>query len=160
MAKIDAYSLSSITAAATAGSTEDVDGAKMAFDLISAVVAQHGDLAGASFLMDPVALTHTYDSSMTGVGGSALWNGNDQFAGYRAYVSPYVPATASASTILFGNMRQAVIGAYFGGLDVLVDPYTNSGTAQIDLHVNRWFDVGLRQAGALRKCITMDGVSP
>lgn len=159
VAKIDAYSLSVITTAATAGSTEAVDGAKMAFELISAVVANHGDLGGASFLMDPEALTYTYDSSMTGTGGSALWSGNDQFAGYKAYVSPYVPATALHSTILFGNMRQAVIGAYFGGLDVLVDPYTNSGTAQIDLHVNRWFDVGLRQAGAIRKCITMDGVA-
>lgn len=159
VAKIDSYSLSTIVAAATAGSTEEADGAKMAFDLISAVVAQHGDLAGASFIMDPVALTHTYDASMTGTGGSALWNGNDNFAGYTAYVSPYVPATSLASTILFGNMRQAVIGAYFGGLDVLVDPYTNSGTAQIDLHVNRWFDVGLRQAGAIRKCVTMDGAA-
>lgn len=159
VAKVDAYSLAVVLSGATAASTEDVDGAKVAFDLISAVVAQHGDLSGAVFMMDPVALTHTYDASMTGTGGSALWNGNDSFAGYRAYVSPYVPGTTGASSIIFGNMRQAVTGAYFGGLDVLVDPYTNSGTAQIDLHVNRWFDVAIRQAGAVRKCITMDGTA-
>lgn len=157
--KVDAFSISHVVSNASAGSTQEADGAAMAYDLISAVVAQSGDLNGSVFMMNPAALTHLYDASFTGAGGASMWNGNSNFAGYQAYISPNVPDTTDASTVLFGNMRQAVIGAYFGGLDILVDPYSAAGTAQITLHVNRWFDVALRQAGAVRKCITMDGTA-
>jgi len=39
--------------------------------------------------------------------------------------------------------------AFFGGIDLLVDPYSNAGTAQIALHVNKFYDTDVRQAGAL-----------
>jgi len=39
--------------------------------------------------------------------------------------------------------------AFFGGIDLLVDPYSNAGTAQIALHVNKFYDTAVRQAGAL-----------
>jgi hypothetical protein len=31
----------------------------------------------------------------------------------------------------------------------LVDPYSNAGTAQIALHVNKFYDAEVRQGGAL-----------
>ena len=39
--------------------------------------------------------------------------------------------------------------AFFGGIDLLVDPYSNAGTAQIALHVNKFYDAEVRQGGAL-----------
>ena len=42
-----------------------------------------------------------------------------------------------------------MILAYFGGVDLLVDPYSNAGTAQIALHVNRFYDTEVRQGNAL-----------
>ncbi|MFZ9707957.1 MAG: hypothetical protein ACO3CG_09000, partial [Ilumatobacteraceae bacterium] len=53
---------------------------------------------------------------------------------------------------LFGNFQQGAILAYFGGIDLLVDPYSAAGNAQIVLHVNRFFDFDVRQANALAKC--------
>ena len=41
--------------------------------------------------------------------------------------------------------------AFFGGVDILVDPYSNAGTAQIALHVNKFYDADVRQAGALAR---------
>ena len=54
-----------------------------------------------------------------------------------------------AAQMIFGNFAQGGILAYFGGIDLLVDPYSDAGTAQIALHVNRFFDFDLRQPGAL-----------
>ena len=42
-----------------------------------------------------------------------------------------------------------MVMAFFGGIDLLVDPYSNAGTAQIALHVNKFYDVDVRQADAL-----------
>jgi hypothetical protein len=58
--------------------------------------------------------------------------------------------------MLFGNFQQGCILAYFGGIDLLVDPYSAAGTAQIVLHVNRFFDFDVRQAGALSKIIDIN----
>jgi len=59
--------------------------------------------------------------------------------------------TTVAGQMLFGNFAQGGILAYFGGLDLLVDPYSAAGNAQIALHVNRFFDFDVRQPGALAK---------
>ena len=53
--------------------------------------------------------------------------------------------------MLFGNFAQGCILAYFGGIDLLVAPYSAAGNAQIVLHVNRFFAFDVRQAGALSK---------
>ena len=51
--------------------------------------------------------------------------------------------------LLFGDFSLGMVLAFFGGIDLLVDPYSNAGTAQIALHVNKFYDVDVRQAGAL-----------
>ena len=77
---------------------------------------------------------------------------------YRAVATPYLvnsvlDAAVGGSTVggnmIFGNFAQGGILAYFGGIDLLVDPYSDAGTAQIALHVNRFFDFDLRQPQAL-----------
>jgi len=59
--------------------------------------------------------------------------------------------------MIFGNFAQGAILAYFGGIDLLVDPYSAAGTAQIKLHVNRFFDFDLRQPGALSLANHLNG---
>ena len=90
---------------------------------------------------------------------SALWE-NGQFNMYNAVATPYLvnstlDAAVGGSTVggnmIFGNFAQGGILAYFGGIDLLVDPYSAAGTAQIKLHVNRFFDFDVRQPGALSR---------
>ena len=50
---------------------------------------------------------------------------------------------------MFGDFSLGMVLAFFGGIDLLVDPYSNAGTAQIALHVNKFYDADVRQAGAL-----------
>ena len=56
---------------------------------------------------------------------------------------------ADEGAMLFGDYAQGMLLAFFGGIDLLVDPYSNAGTAQIALHVNKFYDTDVRQASAL-----------
>ena len=52
-------------------------------------------------------------------------------------------------TLAFGDFTLGMVLAFFGGIDLLVDPYSNAGTAQIALHVNKFYDTDVRQADAI-----------
>ena len=56
---------------------------------------------------------------------------------------------AGLGALLFGDYAAGMLLAFFGGIDLLVDPYSNAGTAQIALHVNKFYDTAVRQDGAL-----------
>ena len=122
----------------------------------TAVLADGGNLATSAYVMSPKA--YELSKALAQVSAvNALWE-NGQFNMYRAVATPYLvnsvlDAAVGGSTVggnmIFGNFAQGGIMAYFGGIDLLVDPYSDAGTAQIALHVNRFFDFDLRQPQAL-----------
>lgn len=71
--------------------------------------------------------------------------------GYRAFVSTNVPSTLTKGTgtglhaIIFGSFN-ALYLANWGGLDIIVDPYTGSKNALVSIVINSWWDVGVRWA--------------
>jgi HK97 family phage prohead protease/HK97 family phage major capsid protein len=117
-------------------------------------LAAGANLAGANYVMSPGA--YGLSKVLAQVSGvTPLWD-NGRFNQYNAVATPYLVdgflndgTTAAAGSMIFGNFAQGAILAYFGGIDLLVDPYSAAGTAQIKLHVNRFFDFDLRQPGAL-----------
>ena len=129
----------------------DAEIAAMAVQMESSVLAAGGNLAGATYVMSPLAYELTKNAvAVTGV--SALFE-NGQFNGFPATATPYLVDTADPyGQVVFGNFAQGLILAYFGGLDLLVDPYSAAGNAQVTLHANRFFDVAVRQPGALSIC--------
>jgi len=129
--------------------------AALAFKMEAEVLEDGGNLAGGVYVMSPLAYQLSKaEAAVASV--SPLWD-NGQFNGFRAVATPYLvngvlaDTTTPAGQMLFGNFAQGGILAYFGGLDLLVDPYSAAGNAQITLHVNRFFDFDVRQAGALAK---------
>jgi len=124
----------------------------------AAVLAAGGNLGGASYVMSPQA--YLLSKSVAQVSGvTPLWE-NGQFNMYNAVATPYLvndtlDATGTGGRMIFGNFAQGGILAYFGGIDLLVDPYSDAGTAQIALHVNRFFDFDLRQPGALSRAVKL-----
>ena len=128
----------------------------------TAVLADGGNLAGAAYVMSPKA--YALSKALAQVASvNALWE-NGQFNMYRGVATPYLvnsvlDAAVGGSTVggnmIFGNFAQGGILAYFGGIDLLVDPYSDAGTAQIALHVNRFFDFDLRQPGALSRAVKL-----
>lgn len=82
-----------------------------------------------------------------------IWeNGDMPLNSYRAAVSNNVvsngtkgAASGICSTLAFASDWQDLILALFGGLDIVVDPYTQAGTGQVVLTANQFIDVACRQ---------------
>ncbi|MBQ0144959.1 MAG: phage major capsid protein [Bacteroidales bacterium] len=66
--------------------------------------------------------------------------------GYIAEYSNLVPANltkgsgSNLSAMIFGNFQDLYIGQW-GGLDIVVDPFTSKKTAEIEICLNAWNDV-------------------
>ena len=124
----------------------------------AAVLAAGGNLGNASYVMSPQA--YLLSKSLAQVADvNALWE-NGQFNMYNAVATPYLvndtlDATGTGGRMIFGNFAQGGLLAYFGGIDILIDQYSNASTAQIALHVNRFFDFGIRQGGALSRAVKL-----
>ena len=117
------------------------------FELEKAVLAAGGNFADCKWAMSPTGWKVSRDLA-TVASIDAFWKGQS-FDGFPAVATPnLVDGTASAGDIIFGDFAKGLVLAYFGGLDLLVDPYSNAGTAQIALHLNKFYDVEVRQAGA------------
>jgi uncharacterized protein len=156
-AYIDDYAFDLISASTTVNQSSVADAALTAIivnKMETDALAQGANLAGASYVMSPGA--YGLSKALAQVSSvNALWE-NGRFNMYNAVATPYLVngfledgTTAAAGSMVFGNFAQGAILAYFGGIDLLVDPYSAAGTAQIKLHVNRFFDFDLRQPGAL-----------
>lgn len=82
-----------------------------------------------------------------------VWGeGSNPLNGYRAGVTNAVPsnltkgtANAVASAILFGNFADLIIGMW-GGLDLTVDPYSNSTSGTVRVVALQDVDVAVRHA--------------
>jgi uncharacterized protein len=156
-AYIDDYAFDLISASTTVNQSSVADAVLTAIivnKMETDALAQGANLAGASYVMSPGA--YGLSKALAQVSSvNALWE-NGRFNMYNAVATPYLVngfledgTTAAAGSMVFGNFAQGAILAYFGGIDLLVDPYSAAGTAQIKLHVNRFFDFDLRQPGAL-----------
>jgi len=140
----------------TGGANTDMTSA-LAVAMEAAVLAAGGNLGGAAYAMSPEAFKLAKNVAQVS-SVSALYDlSSNTFNGYRAVATPYlVNAAGPLGQMVFGNFQQGLILAYFGGLDLLVDPYSAAGNAQITLHVNRFFDVAVRQPGALSICTDIE----
>jgi len=141
---------------------DDVLDAAIVNAMEAAVLTGEANLAGAAYVMSPKA--YELSKALAQVSAvSSIWE-NGQFNGYRAIATPYlvnstldaaVGGSTVAGSMIFGNFAQGAILAYFGGIDLLVDPYSAAGNAQITLHVNRFYDFDVRQPKALATAIKL-----
>jgi HK97 family phage major capsid protein len=117
-------------------------------------LAKGADLAGARYVMSPGA--YGLSKALAQVANvSPVWD-NGLFNQYQAVATPYLVdgflldgSTVAKGSMIFGNFAQGAILAYFGALDLMIDPFSAAANGQIKLHVNRFFDFDLRQPGAL-----------
>ena len=142
-----------VFAAAAAGAShqEDKDGAIAYADITAAqkaVLAAGGDLNACAFVGSPSAMSIIKgEAAVASI--RAVTEGNS-IDGYTTYFTPnLVDSTADQGALLFGDFGLGMVLAFFGGIDLLVDPYSNAGTAQIALHVNKFYDAEVRQGSAL-----------
>lgn len=109
------------------------------------------------FLIDSVPIW-MYAEKNTGKGNRSMI---DQ---YEALVSSNIPnnltkgtASGIASAILFGDPTDAKF-MQFGGMQVIVDPYVNGGSALTNYYVHHWFDFKVLRPGSW--VISLDMLTP
>lgn len=88
----------------------------------------------------------------SGVEGNFILNDSNTLLGYNVASSTLVPSDLTKGTssgvcsaVIFGDFSQLMIGM-FGGLDVLVDPYTGSSTGATRIAMYQDIDVAVRHA--------------
>ena len=117
-------------------------------------VAVDNALAGnLAYLTNPkvVASMRTTPRQATGVEGNFILNDSNMVLGYDVASTTLVPSDltkgsgSALSALIFGNFNDLMIGM-FGGLDVLVDPYTGSSTGAIRVALYQDVDVAVRHA--------------
>ena len=86
----------------------------------------------------------------SGTNGFPVWEKGNEMNGYKAAVSNQIPSNLTkgtsvgiCSSILFGNWSDLMMGLW-GGLDVLVNPYINSGTGTVRIEVFQSADIAVR----------------
>lgn len=114
------------------------------------VAVDNADLGKLAFITNP-KVRAALKATPVGTDQRMVWSENgNTLMGYNAYVTTQVPSdleknATGLSAIIFGNFNDLMVGQW-GGLDILVDPYTAAKTAQVNIWVNSFWDVAIRNA--------------
>lgn len=120
-------------------------------DLETAVSVANADVGTLAYLTNAKVRGKLKKTFVDGPGtGERVWQkGSEPLNGYRAAVTNAVPSNiakgtgANLSALIFGNFADLVIGMW-GGLDLMVDPYTHSTTGTVRVTALQDVDVGVR----------------
>lgn len=114
-------------------------------DLEAAVAADNADMGSLAYLTNAKGRGLLKQTAKDSGSGLFVWSGNE-VNGYRAAVSNLVPETSDGapetSPLIFGNFADLMIGM-FGGIEVLVDPYTQAVSGMTRMVLNVYADVGI-----------------
>ncbi len=121
------------------------DHSAIALDLEAAVLEDHGLTPNARYILSPSAYRYFAEAAkVTGVNG--VIDMNNKICGYDYVKTPYLAdASAGVGQAIFGDFANAYL-VYFGGIDLVIDPYSGKDTAQIQIAMNRWVDFNIPQA--------------
>jgi HK97 family phage major capsid protein len=110
-------------------------------DLETAIAVNNLDVSSMRYVMNSVmrgALKQTLRASAAG--SDYVLTDAGQINGYPTVISNQM----QQNDVLFGNFADCVVGMW-SGLDVVIDPYTQSASGQVILTVHQDFDVALRR---------------
>ena len=105
-------------------------------------VAEDNALLGNLAYILPASMYGALKTALKDAGSGQFVVGPDgQINGYNAIVSNQV----TAGDLFFGNFADALIGLY-GGLDIVVDPYSNSTSGTVNVTALQTVDIAIRHA--------------
>lgn len=122
-------------------------------NLESEVAVDNADIGALAYLTNPKVKGKLKQTEVTSNSGLFVWPQNENtLNGYKAASTTQVPsdldkgtATGVCSAIIFGNFNDLIIGQW-AGLDLVVDPYTDAKKSLVNLIINSWWDIGVRNA--------------
>ena len=121
------------------------------------IATENADYGRLGYLFHP-AVAGTLKTIKRDIAGNGfIWeganNGTGTVNGYRALTSTLVPGAGINYTAYFGNWEELIV-AQWGGLDIMVNPYTKAKEATIEVIVNSWWDVGVKHPASF--CVATD----
>ena len=108
---------------------------------LETAVAEDNALNGNLAYILPASMNGALKTTAKDAGSGQFVSQGGQINGYNAIVSNQ----ATAGNLYFGNFDDLLIGM-FGGLDIVVDPYTSSTTGTVRVVALQSVDVGVRHA--------------
>jgi len=111
-------------------------------DMEAAIAVNNLDIGTMNYLLNTVVRGGLKQTLKSSVAGSQYIFGDDnRINGYGTVVSNQL----NSNDVLMGNFSDCVVGMW-GGLDLLVDPYTKSKSGEVKIIVHQDFDVAVRRA--------------
>lgn len=133
-------------------------------DLESAIALADADIGTLAYLTNPKVRGKLKKTLLDAGSGQFVWDlkSNNELMGYKAGVTTAVPFDltkgegTALSAIIFGNFSDLLM-LQWGGFDIVVNPYTNAKTNQLEVVINSFWDVVVRRAAsfaAMKDAIT------
>jgi len=149
--------------------TIGTDGGPLDWDLIvefAALISEdNADFGTLGFLTTPRVAAHLKKIKRDIAGNGFIWEGpigNGMIDGYMARVSTQMPSTLSKGSsgsilhaMLFANWQELII-AQWGGIDLVVDPYTLAKKGMVEMTVNSYWDIALMHLASFCECNEID----
>jgi len=117
------------------------------------IAVDNADIGNMAYLTTPGVRGKLKNTATDSGSGIFVWGNGMELNGYNAQVSTQVPndltkgSGTALNAILFGVWSELMIGNW-AGMDLVVDPYTLSKKAQIQIVANTWWDLAVRHAAA------------
>lgn len=160
--------LTQITQTVALGATGGAPTYAKLLELIQVVLSSDGRNVNRRFLTNPKVVSKLKNTTIDAGSGAFIMGYNGLFQsqmgvidGYGVSVTSNVPSNLAKSTttgglsaIVFGDFSQIVTGQ-FGGVELIVDPYTKARTGQVSLTMNSFMDSTVLQPNALGDIVDM-----
>jgi HK97 family phage major capsid protein len=108
----------------------------------SAVAADNADVGNMAYVVN-AAMRGALKSALkfSAAGSDTIWEAGNTVNGYRTEVSNQI----EANDLFFGNFADLMIG-FWSGLDLMVDPYSNSTSGTVRVVALQDCDIAVRRA--------------
>jgi HK97 family phage major capsid protein len=127
-------------------------------ELETVVAAANADLGALSYVTNAKVRGVLKTTEKAATTGQFVWRDDNTLNGYRANATNLIPSNltkgsgTNLSAMIFGNWADLVI-AMWGGLDILVDPYSASTSGTVRVVALQDVDVKLRHAESFAKSV-------
>lgn len=129
-------------------------------ELETKVAGNNADMGALGYLTNSKVMGALKTIERTSANGRYLYE-NKESNGYPVLVTNNVPANLTKvngedtienlSAMIFGNFQDLMIGQW-GGLDIVVDPFSLKKSAEVETTINAYHDVALRRAESFAAC--------
>jgi hypothetical protein len=121
------------------------------------VVSHETNVGTANALGTPGTFAYLTTSATKGVWKTAvkvtnqavfLWENGDIVNGYAARATNQFASTGTINQVIFGNFTQVLYSEFAGGMDVVVDPFSDAATGLVRITFQKLVDMVIRQGKA------------